>query len=305
MTEDYDVIVVGHGVAGLSAAMYAGRMKLNTLVIGEVEGGTIIQTNEIRNWPGIKDITGTELIRQIEEHAKEYDPIMKQGRVDSIKRSYDHYVVKSAGETHTSKAIILATGTKVRKLNVAGEDKFEGRGVHYCALCDGFFYKDSTIAVVGGSDSAAKEAVLLTQWARKVYMIYRGNEIRPEPYNMERIRKNEKIEVINNTSITEFMGGDSLTAVKLDTPYKCSDTLELDGVFVEIGQVPLSDIAEDLGVELNSKKEIKIDRDGRTNKEGVFAAGDVVNDDFKQAIIASAEGVTAAYSAYEYISKNK
>jgi thioredoxin reductase (NADPH) len=305
MDEKYDVVIVGSGITGLSAAMYAGRMKLKTLVIGELKGGTLIQTNEIRNWPGIKMISGSELIKQVEDHAKEYDVEIKQGRVDSINESDGGFVLESSGEKYASMAVILATGTKVKKLGVPGEDEFDGNGVHYCALCDGFFYKDKTIAVIGGSDSAAKEAVLLTQWAKKVYIIYRGDEIHPEPFNMERVRKNDKIEVINNTNVTEFLGNDSLEKVKLDNPHDGSDTLALDGVFVEIGHIPLSGLAKRLGVELNKSGEIIIDRNTKTNREGVFAAGDVVDDDFKQAIIGSAEGVIAAYNAYEYVTGKK
>lgn len=303
MSDIYDTIIIGGGVSGLSAAMYAGRLRLKTLVISEVKGGTIITTNDIRNWPGIKIIDGIKLAKQIEEHAFEYDIKFQQDVVDSLEKSGNEYLVKIKNKQYKTKTLILATGTKVRKLSVPGEKEFANKGVHYCALCDGFFYKDKVVAVVGGSDSAAKEAVLLTQWAKKVYIIYRKEKIRAEPYNLDAINKSNKIDVITNTNVIEVLGDKNVTAVKLDKKYKGKDELQLDAVFVEIGHIPLSKLAEDMGVEVNKKKEIKINRSCETNLPGIFAAGDVVDDRFKQAIIGSAEGVMAAYGVYEYLKK--
>jgi len=303
MASEYDTVIIGGGVSGFSAAMYAGRLKLKTLVIAEVKGGTLITTNDIRNWPGIKVTDGISLAKQVEEHAMEYDIDLRQDKAVSLEAANSGYVVKTAKESFSTKTVILATGTKVRKLKVPGEEEFSGKGVHYCALCDGFFYKDKVIAVVGGSDSAAKEAILLTQWAKKVYIIYRKEKIRAEPFNLEAIEKNDNIEVINNTNITEFLGGDNLTSVKLDKPYQGKDELPLDGVFVEIGHIPLSELGKQAGLKLNEKGEIVINRNAETSLPGIFAAGDVVDDKFKQAIVGSAEGVIAAYSAYEYLRK--
>ncbi len=304
MAEDYDLVIIGSGVSGYSAAIYAGRLKLKTLMIGEVKGGTIILTNDIRNWPGIKVTDGITLAKQIEEHAMEYDIAFKQDKVTSLEAANSGYVVKTAKDSFSAKSVIIATGTEVRKLGVPGEKEFTNKGVHYCALCDGFFYKDKVLAVVGGSDSAAKEALLLTQWAKKVFIIYRKEKIRAEPFNLEAVEKSEKIEVITNTNVTEIIGDEKVNSVKLDKPYGGKDTLELDGVFVEIGHIPLSDLAKKAGAELNDKGEIKINRNAETSMPGLFAAGDVVDDAFKQAIVGSAEGVIAAYSAYEYLKKS-
>jgi len=171
-------------------------------------------------------------------------------------------------------------------------------------LCDGALFKDKVIAVVGGSDTAAKEAILLSQFGKKVYMIYRGNKIRPEPVNAKLIEKNEKIEIINNTNIIEILGDKFVTKVILDKEHNGKKELELSGVFGAIGHIPLSDLALKLGVKINKKKEIMIDRNSNTNIKGVFAAGDVVDSEFKQAITGVAEGVVAAYSAFTYINEN-
>lgn len=305
--EIYDVGIIGGGVAGLSAAMYAGRLKLKTLVLAEMRGGTLTQTNEIMNWPGIKNIDGMGLTKQLEEHALDYSENVdiKDGKVSGIKKKNGNFLLKTNSTKYEARTVIFATGTKVRTLGVPGEREFYGKGVHYCALCDGFAYKGKKIAVVGGSDSAAKEALLLTRWAEKVFIIYRGEKIRAEPVNLDKVEKSGRIEVVNNTNIVEIKGNDKVGEVILDKEYKDSRKMEIEGVFIEIGRIPLSGLAEELGTELNGKKEVKIDRQSRTNVEGFYAAGDVTNSGFKQAIVASAEGVNAAYSAYEYLEKKK
>lgn len=300
----YDIGIIGGGVAGLSAGMYAGRMKLSTIILTELRGGTITTTNEIRNWPGISNIDGVGFAKKLEDHAKEYDVEIKDTSVTEVKKKGDGFEIITPSASYEAKTIIIATGTDYKKLGVPGEKEYANKGVHYCALCDGYFYKDKTIAVIGGSDSAAKEALLLTQWAKKVYIIYRREKIRAEPINLEKVEKNEKIEVITNTNITEIKGDENaVNKVILDNPYKGSNELAVDAVFVEIGRIPKSEIAEKLGVELNEKKEIKTDKGAKTNIEGIYAAGDVTDAEFKQAIISSAEGVLAVFSAYEYLEK--
>jgi thioredoxin reductase (NADPH) len=301
MTKVYDVIIIGSGVAGLGAAIYCGRFQLKTLVIGEKPGGTIVLTDDIANYPGFKKITGIELTEKILEHAKDYEIDIDSDRVDSVTKKAEGFLVKTTKSEYVGLSLILATGTEWRKLNVPGEKEFTGRGVHYCALCDGTFYKNAVVAVVGGSDSAAKEALLLTQYCKKVYIIYRGEKIRPEPINMKRVLANPKIEIINNANVKEIKGDKFVKSVLLDRDFAGSHDLALDGVFVDIGHIPLSSLAEQIGVALTSKKEIIIDQDSRTNIPGFFAAGDVCNNSFKQAITGVAEGVKAANSAYNYV----
>jgi len=302
----YDVVVIGSGVTGYGAAMYAARLDLSVAVIGEVDGGTITLTDDVANYPGFKQVTGQELANSLKAHAEDYPVHIELGTVTDVFRCDQNcFYVVTDKKTFLAKSIIMATGMKERELEVPGHDELRNKGVSYCALCDAPLYKGKVVAVVGGSDSAAKEALLLAKYCSKVYLIYRREKIRPEPINARRIEREPKIEVITQTNITEIMGTDKVTAVKLDSPYNGSDTLPLDGVFVAIGGIPHSELAKKLGVELNDKGEIIIDRSSRTNVEGVFAAGDVVNSEFKQAITGVAEGVHAAYQAYKYVNENE
>jgi len=299
----YDLIIIGGGVAGLSAALYAGRFKLKTLVIAEKLGGTIILTGDISNYPGFKKITGMELFDKIKEHAVSYNVEIKEEKVEKVKKYETFFEISVKDNVYKTKTIIFATGTDWRKLNVPGEKEFANKGVHYCALCDGALYKNKIIGVVGGSDSAAKEALLLAEYGKKVYIIYRKEKIRAEPINLKRIEQNKKIEIINNTNTKEIKGNKFVTHIILDNPYKGSKELKLDALFIEIGHTPISNLAETMGVKTNEKGEIIVDKDSKTNIKGVFACGDVVNSKFKQAITGVAEGVIAAYNVYQYINK--
>jgi thioredoxin reductase (NADPH) len=298
----YDVIILGAGPAGLAAGMYAGRLNMRTLIIGEEVGGLIATTQLVENYPGFKQISGEELSERLMEHAEEYGVELVEARAIDVERIEEGFrVVTDEDESYEGKTLIFATGTRHRKLPAKGAEEYENRGVYYCALCDGPLFKDKVVAVVGGSDSAAKEALLLAEYARKVYIIYRGEKLRGEPPNLRRIEENEKIEVIYRTNIVEVKGDRLLRSVVLDREYNGSKELSLDGVFVAIGGEPQSELAKKLGVETNEKGEIIIDRDSRTSVAGVFAAGDVVASSFKQAIVGVAEGVVAAYSAYRFV----
>ncbi len=313
MMEKYDFIILGAGVTGLAAAMYGARLGLKTLCLGASHGselplgGVITTTNVVENYPGFIKLTGTELADNIRKHAKSYDLVtIKQEKVIEVAKLEKVFSVRTNKETYHGKTILFATGTKWRKLpeSVKGSREFENRGVAYCALCDGVLYKNKVVAVVGGSDSAAKDALLLAEHAKKVYIIYRGEEIRPEPINKERVKNNKKIEVITKANIIEIKGTKFVESAILDTEYQGSREIKLDGVFVAIGHEVLSDLAVPLKVKLNNKKEIIIDhKTSETNVPGVFAAGDVADKPFKQAITGVAEGCTAAHSAYEYINK--
>ena len=302
----YDIVVIGAGVTGYGAAMYAARLDLSVAVIGDVDGGTITLTDDVANYPGFVQLTGKELSDNLKAHALDYPVLIESGTVQDIFRSKENFFyVVTENKSFLAKSILIATGMKERELEVPGHDELKNRGVSYCALCDAPLYKDKVVAVVGGSDSAAKEALLLAKYCPKVYIIYRKEKLRPEPINARRIERESKIEVITETNVTEVLGEAKVTGVKLDRPYNGSDTLSLDGVFVAIGGIPYSDLAKKLGAELNAKGEIKIDRSSRTNVEGLFAAGDVVDSEFKQAITGVAEGVNAAYQAYKYVNENE
>lgn len=309
----YDFLIVGAGGVGLASAMYAARMNMKTLVLGTSSsqelpiGGIITLTHVVENYPGYIRLTGTELAQKIEEHARDYKQVtIKEEKVTSVKKEGQEFVVTTdEGMTYSATTILFATGAKWKKLTMSGATEFENKGVHYCALCDGPVYSGKVVAIVGGSDSAAKEALFLAANAKKVYIVYRGDAIRPEPHNGKLLMQDKKIEIILKTNITEIVGDKFVTKVKLDNPYNGSNELGVDAVFGAIGHIPLSDLAASVGVALNEKKEIPVKRDSSTNVPGVFAAGDVTDSDFKQLITGVSEGVVAAHSAFQYIKKNE
>src|SRR3989344_2931693 len=233
-SSDYDFIIIGAGGAGLAAAMYGARLGLKTLCLGHSHGtemplgGVITTTNVVENYPGFIRLTGTELADKIKEHAQSYDLVtLKEEKVDEVKKLGDLFTVKTSENIYQGKTILFATGTKWKKLDVTGSKEFENKGVAYCALCDAVLFKNKVVCVVGGSDSAAKDAMVLAEHAKKVYIIYRGEKIRPEPINYERVIKNKKIEIINNTNVTEIKGNQLVEKVILDKPYKGKNELEL------------------------------------------------------------------------------
>ncbi len=307
MKETYDTVIIGAGIVGLASAMYSGRLNLKTVVFGATSGteipigGILTLASPIENYPGFKSITGQELAKKIEEHAREYDIEIKEEKVTDVSKHGNDFTIKTEKSSYNTKTIIFTTGTKWRKLPMKGAEEFKNKGVHYCALCDGALYKNKIIAVIGGSDTAAKEALLLSQFGKRVYIIYRKGKIRAEPVNTKLIEKNKKIEIINNTNVVEILGNKFVNKVILDREYNGSKDLAVDCVFGAIGHIPLSELAVKLGIKINEKKEIIIDRESKTNVEGVFAAGDVVDSGFKQAITGVAEGVVAAHSAYQYV----
>lgn len=306
----YDTIIIGGGVSGFAAAMYSARLNLKVLVIAEMLGGTIVMTNHVENYPGFEKISGFELAEKIRNHALAYNVPIEEDRVEKITKGEKNlYKLETIGKkTFYSKTIILATGTKHKELDAPGERKYFNRGVHYCALCDGNFYKDKTVAVIGGSDSAAADALVLAQYAKKVYIIYRKDKLRCEPINYHKITENKKIEIIYNTNIKEFYGDEKinkLQGIVLDKSYKSNNKLALEGAFIAIGHIILSDLAKQLNVALNELGEVITDKDSKTNVKGFFAAGDVTNRKFKQAITGVGEAVVASYGAYEYVTSNE
>ncbi|MCL6088831.1 MAG: FAD-dependent oxidoreductase [Candidatus Marsarchaeota archaeon] len=311
----YDVLVIGAGCAGSSAAMYAGRFGLKVLMIGELPGGTITQTHVVENYPGFESITGLELGERLLHHAQAYGVELKMEKAMKIARQPDSLfaVTTDAKTTYLSRTIIAATGAEWKKLGAPGEKEYANRGVHYCALCDGAFYKNKVIAIVGSGDSAAKEAQLLAEYGSHVYMFVRGNELHGEPINNKRVAANRKITVFTGVQVKEIVGGGEkkkMTSLKLSKPCapagaKATDLFPADALFVLIGQAPLSVLLAETGVALNEKGEVKVDREMRTNVEGVYAAGDVNDSVFKQAIVSAADGVVAAYSAFHHIGEKK
>ncbi len=297
--KDYDIIIVGAGPAGYTAGIYAVRYKLKTLIIGEAPGGLAADASEVENYPGFKKITGFELMEKFKDHALSLGVVLKTSSVVEIKKQDKSFVVvTSDNEEFNAKAVILALGTKRRHLNVPGEEEFIGKGVSYCATCDAPFYKDKVVGVVGGSDAAAQAALLLSKYAKKVFIIYRRDKLRAEPVSVDRIMQDPKIEVVYNSNIVKLEGEGKLERAVLDT----GRVIELDGLFVEIGGVPNTALTKPLGVEVNEKGYIVVKDSMETSVEGVFAAGDVTtgSNGMQQIITACAEGAIAAESAYKY-----
>ncbi len=293
----YDLVIVGGGVAGLSAAIYAKRFGMNVIILSDFFGGTVTKTHLIENYPGFASLSGSDLAQNIIDHVKSAEAEMKSEKVESIEKTDKGFTVKTAKESYETHTVLLATGTHHRKLGVPGEAEFTNKGVSYCATCDGPFFRDKVVAVVGGSDSAVKESLLLAEFAKQVYIIYRKKEVRPEPINKTRMEANDKIEVISESNVIEILGDQTIQKIKLDT----GKEMDLDGLFIEIGRIPQTDLVKDLGVEMNDKGEVKIDKFSNTNIPGFYAAGDVSDTEWKQAIVGVAEGVKAAYSAYNYV----
>ncbi|HKZ49877.1 MAG TPA: FAD-dependent oxidoreductase [Candidatus Nanoarchaeia archaeon] len=306
----YDLIVLGGGTSALGGAIYAARFNMSVLVLTKQLTGLIATTHVVENYPGIKRATGPEFFDMFVEHARDYpDNIeIREEEITDVKKSDSKFTVKTTVGTYEGKTILYALGSSRRKLKVPGEAEFSSKGVSYCATCDGILFKNKIVIVVGGSDSAAKEALFLTQHAKKVYIVYRKEEIHPEPINMTRVEEKiraGKIGIINNTNVVEIKGDKFVTGVVFDKPYKGSKEFKCDGVFVEIGAIPFSDFAKKLGAKLNEESEIIVDRHSTTNVPGLYAAGDVTDDKYKQVITGVAQGVAAAFEAFEYVERKK
>lgn len=305
----YDFIIIGGGISGLSGAMYATRLGLKTLTLAEMPGGLITTTHLVENWPGIKSISGPDLAVSLYDHAVASGTEIKNEKAVKVEKTDGKgYKVTTKSGEYEGKAILFATGTEHKKLGIPGEKEFENKGVSYCALCDGAFFKGKTVCIVGGGDSAAKEALFLSEHASQVYIIVRRDVLRAEPINAERVAKNNKIEILYKSQLEEIIGGENSKVSKVrfkpgEGKYSGQE-IPMDGVFLAIGHNAQTELAKELGVDLNEKNEIMINRKAETNIPGVFAAGDCADTEFKQAITGSAEAVTAAYYAYHYCNSN-
>lgn len=302
----YDVAIVGGGCAGLPAGMYAGRMNLKTILFAEIPGGLITTTHVVENWPGVITMTGPDLGDALWQHAKANHVETKSESVKKIVRlpagegKIGGFEIQTLKNRYYVKSVVIATGTNHKEIGVLGEQELKNRGVSYCALCDGAFYREKVVAVVGGADSAAKEALFLSSVCKKVYLIVRGTYLKAEPVNTDLVNVTPNIEVMFQEEVAEVVGTNKVEGVKL----KSGKEIPLEGVFVAIGHIPRTELAADLGVALNDHGEIMINRHSETNLPGVYSAGDCTDSTYKQAIIGAAEGVNAALSIFDYLRKN-
>ena len=298
----YDLVIIGSGAAGLSAGLYAGRYRLNTLIVGKERGGETARAGEIANYPGVKPIDGYDLMKIIAEQAESFGTKIMDKEVTAIKKEGHCFTIEMGEEKVTAKTILFAGGAEYRKLNIPNEKELTSRGVHYCVTCDGPVYTDKVIAIVGGGDSAVKAAILASEYVKKIYIINREMKMGGEPVNYENMEKiGNKIEILNETEVAEIIGTEKLEKIILSKEYKGTTELVIDGLFVEIGFIPNVELMTSIGVELDEKGYIKADNMMKTNIDGVFVAGDTMNHfgAFKQDITAAASGALAATSAYE------
>jgi len=304
-SQSLDLVIVGTGPAGLTAALYAARYKLNALSIGQIDGGLMSEAHKICNFPTELSISGLDLTSKMKANALSQGAIIENGKVKDITKGENSFeVILDNKEKYFTKTILLATGTKHRQLGLKNENKFIGRGISYCATCDGMLFKNKIVAVIGGSDSALTSALYLAEIASKVYIIYRGKALRGEPAWLEKINNKKNIEIILNTNLKNLIGEEKLISVELDQPYQNQPLLNLDGIFVEIGTEPDDgDYIKNLGIELDNNNYIKVDSSQKTNIRGIWAAGDITNasNNFRQIITACAEGAIAAESINRYI----
>lgn len=302
--ETSSLIILGGGPAGMTASIYASRYKTPHLIIAPEFGGAAKEAHQIENWPGIKKIKGSELMEMMLSHVKEYNPILVNETAKKLQKTdLGFSVLTSSGQLFETKSIIFAGGTQHKRLSVPGEKELLGRGVSYCATCDGAFFKNKTIAVIGGANSAIMASIELAEHASKIYLIFRGEELKGEPIWIDRVKQNPKIILVPKTNLTKIIGENKVKSVELDTPFEGKNEIFLDGVFIEIGVSPLVDILKDLSVELDDLGNIIVSKGGMTNVEGLFAAGDATNGSsgFRQIITASAEGAICAKSVFEYL----
>jgi thioredoxin reductase (NADPH) len=302
-----EVIIIGSGPAGYTAGIYAARAGLKPLLIASsVEaGGELMKTTEVENYPGFPDgLMGPDLMMKFQAQAEHFGTeVLLQDVVEVDLKANPKIVKLGNGESFEAKTIILATGAAYRELGLPNEKELSGHGVSWCATCDGFFFREKTIAVVGGGDSAMEEATFLTRFASKVYVIHRRNELKASKIMQDRAKANPKIEFIWNSGVEQLLGEGKLTGVKLkDTVTGAESQLDLDGLFIAIGNDPRVWLVENQ-LELTEDKFIKVDgRSSKTSIPGVFACGDVIDPTYRQAITAAGSGCVAALDAEHFIS---
>jgi len=304
---EYDVAIIGGGPAGLSAAVYAARGGMKTVIFEKaLVGGQITTTADVENYPGFEDnMSGFDIADKMRKQAEKFGTEIKQENIKSIQSGSFDKIVETDSNKYKVKSIILATGANPRKLGVQGEAKYTGRGVSYCATCDGALYRNKTVAVVGGGDSAVEEAIFLTKFAKKVYIIHRRDELRAVKLIQKRAFENDKIEIIWDSIVKEIKGGDFIERIELyNKKTKEISDLELDGIFIYVGIIPNNELVKSI-VELDKQGFILTDETMCTKIPGLYATGDVVHKVLRQVVTAASDGAIAAFSAEKWTEENK
>ncbi|MFH0831515.1 MAG: FAD-dependent oxidoreductase [archaeon] len=303
MEKNYDVVILGAGPAGLSSGIYAARFGLKTLVISRDIGGMMNMASLVENYPGFRG-SGIELAMKMSEQAKNAGAEMLQRNISNITKQKNSFKIQTdKNEIFDARALIITLGTEKRKLNIDGEDKFLGRGVSYCATCDAPLFKGKVTVVVGGRNSAAHAALLLARYAKKVYIVYRQGRLNCDTFLLDELNKNKSIEIVYNSLPARIKGQDSVTELIVSSEGS-EKSIRTDGIFVEIGSVPLTSLAKNLGLSLDEAGYILADDKMNTNVTGIYVAGDIVAGSLKQMIVASGQGAIAASSAYNFLKDN-
>ncbi len=294
----FDVIIIGGGPAGLSAGLYTSRRALNTLIISRDIGGQISKTPEIENYPGIDKISGIDLAMKLKAQAEKFGAKIIFEETAKIIKLKDKFVVETLRNKYEAKSVILASGKKPRELGVPGENEFKGRGVSYCATCDVPFFRDKTLTIVGGGNSALDAALLASKYAKKVYLIHRRDSFVGEQILVENVKKTKIIEIIYSDEVVEIIGENVVKSLKL----KSGKEIATDGIIIEVGFIVDHSLVEGL-VKIDGKKQVVVNNVQETSEPGIFAAGDLTETPYKQIAISTGEGVKAALSCYDYLQR--
>jgi len=298
----YDTIIIGAGPAGITAGIYAARREMKTLIISKEVGGQMVWASEIENYPGFKKINNFDLINKMQEHVKSFGVEIKLTEVQKIQKEKDgNFTLITTKERFKTKTIIIAIGLVPRRLAIPGEKKLNGKGVSYCANCDGPIYRDKIVGVVGGGNAALDAAEVLSKIAKKVYLIHRRDEFRGFEALVEEVKARKNIELVLNSEIKEIQGKTKLENLKIiNSKTKKVSDLKVDGLFIEIGRIANTDLVADL-VKRDDRAQIFADQNCHTTTKGVFACGDVTTVAYKQITIAMGQATVAALAAYQYL----
>ena len=304
----YDVLIIGQGASAYAAAMYTARYQIKPVIFGAIFGGETATGGLIENYPGYPEIDGFDLMMKFREQADKYEVSIVSENVVSVEQQQDCFeVTTESGDKYTGASVIMCVGRERRTLGIENELEWMGRGVSFCAVCDAPLTRNRIVGIVGGGDSAVKGAVLLSKYAEKVYIIYRQAAFtRPEAVNLSQLDAADNIVQVLSSNVVKLIGENGLDGVELDNELDGSKEIKLTNLFIEIGADPRRELPDQLGVEVNELDEVVVDKYGRTNVEGVFAAGDLTDSsgDLKQTITAAASGAMAATGAYEYVSQH-
>jgi thioredoxin-disulfide reductase len=305
----YDLIIVGGGPAGITAGIYAGRQRMKTILLTKEFGGQMAKkATEVCNYPGFPKISGIELMEKFVEHLKMHESVeIKMEEVEKIEKDNGIFTITTTkNDKFQSKSVIIATGADPRPLEAIGEKEFIGKGVAYCVTCDGPVFRDKTVAIIGGGNSGMEAALFMTNYAKKIYVLEFGEELKADAENIKEVKNSDKIEIITNAAVKEIKGEMLVNSlVYKDQKTKEMKTLEVSGVFIEIGTQPATSLVKGL-VDFTKRDEVIADKENFTTKTpGLFAAGDNNDGPYKQIVTAAGEGCKVALAVYDYLRKNK